>query len=115
MRVVLASNARRAHVQDVVSRARWHRVFDAIYTSDDVERPKPAVDVLWRICREFQFDTSELAVIDDSKAFVDAAVAVGFSAAYVIERNSDGDSDASTRNNSDSLLQLARKIALRAE
>ena len=76
-RLGLASNSPRALVDTAMATARIGDAFDAIVTSDDVERPKPAPDLYLLACERLGVDPDEALALEDSASGVTAAKAAG--------------------------------------
>lgn len=73
----LASNSPRFLVDDALATAGLARAFDAIVSSGDVARPKPAPDIYLRACELLGVPPSEALALEDSASGVAAAKAAG--------------------------------------
>jgi HAD superfamily hydrolase (TIGR01509 family) len=76
-RLGLASNTPRSLVDTALSTARISDAFDAIVTSDDVERPKPAPDLYLLACQRLGVPPTEALALEDSASGIAAAKAAG--------------------------------------
>ncbi|MGH2357526.1 MAG: HAD family hydrolase [Candidatus Limnocylindria bacterium] len=77
IRIGLASNSPRALVDTALSTAGLAAAFDAIVTSDDVARAKPAPDLYLEACRRLNVEAAQALALEDSAAGVAAAKAAG--------------------------------------
>lgn len=77
VRLGLASNSPRFLVDAALTSARMTDAFDAIVTSDDVARPKPAPDIYRLVCEQLGVSPSEALALEDSASGVAAAKAAG--------------------------------------
>jgi len=75
----LASNSPRFLVDDALATARLADAFDAIVTSDDVERAKPAPDIYLLACERLGVEPADALALEDSASGVTAAKAAGLS------------------------------------
>ncbi len=73
----LASNSPRRLVDAALGTARLTDVFDAIVTSDDVARSKPAPDIYLRVCELLGVAPEHVLALEDSSAGVASAKAAG--------------------------------------
>lgn len=76
-RLGLASNSPRALVDTALATAGVTDAFDAIVTSDDVARPKPAPDLYLLACERLGVQPEEALALEDSASGVTAAKAAG--------------------------------------
>lgn len=76
-RLGLASNSPRRLVDTALATARIGDAFDAIVTSDDVERPKPAPDLYLLACERLGVPPELALALEDSASGVAAAKAAG--------------------------------------
>jgi HAD superfamily hydrolase (TIGR01509 family) len=76
-RLGLASNSTRLLVDTALTTAGLADAFDAIVTSDDVERPKPAPDLYLLACSRLGVEPSDALALEDSASGVAAAKAAG--------------------------------------
>jgi HAD superfamily hydrolase (TIGR01509 family) len=76
-RLGLASNSPRLLVDTALSTAGLLGVFDAIVTSDDVQRAKPAPDLYLLACERLGVAPREALALEDSASGVAAAKAAG--------------------------------------
>lgn len=77
VRIGLASNSSRDLVDVALRRAGLTDAFDAIVTSDDVERAKPAPDIYMRACELLGVEPSEALALEDTAPGIAAAKAAG--------------------------------------
>lgn len=77
VRLGLASNSPRFLVTDALATAGLSDAFDAVVTSSDVERAKPAPDIYLRVCAELGVDPADALALEDSASGVAAAKAAG--------------------------------------
>lgn len=77
VRLGLASNSPRFLVDDALRTAGLADAFDAIVTSDDVERSKPAPDIYLLACQRLGVAPGEAVALEDSPSGVAAAKAAG--------------------------------------
>ena len=77
VRLGLASNSPRFLVLDALATARLTDAFDAIVTSSDVARSKPAPDIYLRACADLGVEPSEAVALEDSASGIAAAKAAG--------------------------------------
>lgn len=73
----LASNSPRFLVDDALATAGMADAFDAIVTSDDVERAKPAPDIYLLACERLGVAPADAVALEDSASGVAAAKAAG--------------------------------------
>jgi HAD superfamily hydrolase (TIGR01509 family) len=73
----LASNSPRYLVDDALATAGLTEAFDAIVTSSDVVRPKPAPDIYLRACELLGVAPHDALALEDSASGVRAAKAAG--------------------------------------
>ena len=73
----LASNSPRYLVDDALATAGLADAFDAIVTSSEVERPKPAPDIYLRACELLAVAPADALALEDSASGVRAAKAAG--------------------------------------
>jgi HAD superfamily hydrolase (TIGR01509 family) len=73
----LASNSPRSLVDDALATAGLADAFDAIVTSSEVERPKPAPDIYLRACELLGVAPTDALALEDSASGVRAAKAAG--------------------------------------
>ena len=73
----LASNSPRRLVDAALLTAGLTDAFDAIVTSDDVARSKPAPDIYLEACRRLGVSPAETLALEDSSSGVAAAKAAG--------------------------------------
>lgn len=73
----LASNSPRFLVDDALATAGMTDAFDAIVTSDDVERAKPAPDIYLLACQRLGVEPAEALALEDSASGIAAAKAAG--------------------------------------
>jgi HAD superfamily hydrolase (TIGR01509 family) len=73
----LASNSPRYLVDDALATAGMTDVFEAIVTSDDVERAKPAPDIYLLACERLGVQPSDAVALEDSASGIAAAKAAG--------------------------------------
>lgn len=76
-RLGLASNSPRALVDTALATARITDAFDAIVTSDDVARPKPAPDLYLLACQRLGVAPADALALEDSPSGITAAKAAG--------------------------------------
>jgi HAD superfamily hydrolase (TIGR01509 family) len=76
-RLGLASNSPRRLVDTALETAGIGDAFDAIVTSDDVERPKPAPDLYLAACERLGVAPADALALEDSASGVAAAKAAG--------------------------------------
>jgi HAD superfamily hydrolase (TIGR01509 family) len=76
-RLGLASNSPRSLVDVALGTARIADAFDAIVTSDDVERSKPAPDLYLLACERLGVPPSDALALEDSASGIAAAKAAG--------------------------------------
>jgi HAD superfamily hydrolase (TIGR01509 family) len=76
-RLGLASNSPRSLVDVALDTARIADAFDAIVTSDDVERSKPAPDLYLLACERLGVPPSDALALEDSASGIAAAKAAG--------------------------------------
>jgi HAD superfamily hydrolase (TIGR01509 family) len=76
-RLGLASNSPRHLVDTALATARIRDAFEAIVTSDDVERSKPAPDIYLLACQRLGVPPSDALALEDSASGVAAAKAAG--------------------------------------
>ena len=76
-RLGLASNSTRSLVDTALATAESPDAFDAIVTSDDVERPKPAPDLYLLACERLGVPPSDALALEDSASGIAAAKAAG--------------------------------------
>ncbi len=73
----LASNSPRFLVDEALRSAGLDDAFDAVVTSDDVERPKPEPDLYLLACQRLGAAPGETLALEDSPSGVAAAKAAG--------------------------------------
>ena len=73
----LASNSPRFLVDDALATAGLTHAFDAIVTSDDVERAKPAPDIYLLACERLGVAPADALALEDSASGIAAAKAAG--------------------------------------
>jgi HAD superfamily hydrolase (TIGR01509 family) len=73
----LASNSPRYLVDDALRTAGLADAFDAIVTSDDVERAKPAPDIYLLACERLGVKPADAVALEDSASGIAAARAAG--------------------------------------
>ena len=73
----LASNSPRYLVDDALATAGLAGAFDAIVTTDDVKRSKPAPDIYLLACERLGVSPSDALALEDSVSGVAAAKAAG--------------------------------------
>ena len=73
----LASNSPRFLVDDALATAGLSDAFDAIVTSDDVDRAKPAPDIYLLACERLAVAPADALALEDSASGVAAAKAAG--------------------------------------
>ena len=76
-RLGLASNSPRSLVDSALTTARIGDAFDAIVTSDDVERSKPAPDLYLLACQRLGVPPTDALALEDSASGIAAAKAAG--------------------------------------
>jgi HAD superfamily hydrolase (TIGR01509 family) len=76
-RLGLASNSPRQLVDTALATARIGDAFDAIVTSDDVERSKPAPDLYLLACERLGVAPADALALEDSPSGITAAKAAG--------------------------------------
>jgi HAD superfamily hydrolase (TIGR01509 family) len=76
-RLGLASNSPRSLVDVALAAARIGDAFDAIVTSDDVERAKPAPDLYLLACQRLGIPPADALALEDSASGIAAAKAAG--------------------------------------
>ncbi|HYN63716.1 MAG TPA: HAD family phosphatase [Candidatus Limnocylindrales bacterium] len=76
-RLGLASNSPRELVDTALATARIGDAFDAIVTSDDVERSKPAPDLYLLACERLGVSPADALALEDSPSGIAAAKAAG--------------------------------------
>jgi HAD superfamily hydrolase (TIGR01509 family) len=76
-RLGLASNSPRQLVDTALATARIGDAFDAIVTSDDVERSKPAPDLYLLACERLGVAPADALALEDSPSGIAAAKAAG--------------------------------------
>ena len=76
-RLAVASGSERQVVEEVVSIANLRRFFEAVVTSADVARGKPAPDIFLRAAALLAVAPVDCWVIEDSKPGVAAGLAAG--------------------------------------
>jgi HAD superfamily hydrolase (TIGR01509 family) len=80
--IAVASNSRREFVERTLGSAGLlNGRFQAVFSAEDVEHPKPAPDIYLEACRRLGAEPSRCAALEDSPTGVAAAVAAGM---YVI-------------------------------
>src|SRR5437867_786675 len=75
----LASGSRHSTINAVLALRDLRRFFQAIVSSEDVARGKPAPDIFLRAAGLLGVGTADCCVIEDSTAGVEAALAAGMS------------------------------------
>jgi HAD superfamily hydrolase (TIGR01509 family) len=76
-RLGLASNSPRDLVDTALATARITDAFDAVVTSDDVERSKPAPDIYLAACERLGVPPADALALEDSASGIAAAKAAG--------------------------------------
>jgi HAD superfamily hydrolase (TIGR01509 family) len=76
-RLGLASNSPRSLVDTALATAHISDAFDAIVTSDDVERSKPAPDLYLLACERLGVAPTDALALEDSASGIAAAKAAG--------------------------------------
>lgn len=76
-RVGLASGSPRRLIDACLAGAGWRDHFEALISSDELERGKPAPDVYLEIMRRMELDPPATAVIEDSGAGIRSGKAAG--------------------------------------
>jgi HAD superfamily hydrolase (TIGR01509 family) len=76
-RLGLASNSPRDLVDTALETARISDAFDAVVTSDDVERSKPAPDIYLLACERMGVRPADALALEDSASGIAAAKAAG--------------------------------------
>lgn len=77
VRLGLASNSPRTLVDTALATAGLSDAFEAIVTSDDVERAKPAPDIYLLVCERLDVAPGDALALEDSPSGVAAAKAAG--------------------------------------
>lgn len=79
MQKCVASNSSRSHVTSCLNIAGQHKFFteESIFTSSQVEKPKPAPDLFLFAARQMGYEPKDCIVVEDSKAGTKAAIAAG--------------------------------------
>tara|TARA_Y100001934_G_scaffold77356_1_gene96184 strand:+ start:2188 stop:2874 length:687 start_codon:yes stop_codon:yes gene_type:complete len=75
--LAVASGSRHAVIDTVLKFEGLRPHFDVVVSVQDVERTKPAPDIFLRAAELLQVDPSEICVIEDSAAGVEAALSAG--------------------------------------
>lgn len=84
----VASNSRIARLrQSLGNTALWNMFAPHVYSAEQVERPKPAPDLLLHCARQFGSAPENCAMIDDSAHGMDAARAAGMLAIGFVDPN----------------------------
>ena len=75
----VASNSSRSHVVNCLQLSQQFNYFSepAIFTSQQVEKPKPAPDLFLFAAKEMGFEPENCIVVEDSPAGTQAAIAAG--------------------------------------
>jgi len=66
--VAIATTADRQYVEAILSRERLRDFVNVIVTDGEVERTKPAPDLLCEICRQLSITIEEICLVGDSEA-----------------------------------------------
>jgi HAD superfamily hydrolase (TIGR01509 family) len=77
VRLGVASNSSRFLVDAALASAGLEGVFEAVVTSSDVQRAKPAPDIYLEACRRLGVTPAEAVALEDSASGVAAAKAAG--------------------------------------
>lgn len=104
----LASNSPRRLVDAALLTAGLTDAFDAIVTSDDVARSKPAPDIYLEACRRLGVSPAETLALEDSSSGVAAAKAAGL-ACIAVPQYAETDVTAADRV-IDSLEELLAEV-----
>jgi HAD superfamily hydrolase (TIGR01549 family) len=104
----LASNSPRRLVDAALLTAGLTDAFDAIVTSDDVARSKPAPDIYLEACRRLGVSPAETLALEDSASGVAAAKAAGL-ACIAVPQYAETDVTAADRV-IDSLEELLAEV-----
>lgn len=81
IRVAIATNGERKHIEDSLAYKGYGKYIDVIVTREDVERGKPYPDVFLGAAKKLGVDIKNCIAVEDSLTGVQSAVASG---AYVI-------------------------------
>lgn len=99
--LALATTGRRSSLdiyrrknKNIMEKAPIDRVFDRVYTCEDVGRIKPDPEVYLRAMADMGLRAEQCLVFEDSLAGVQAAKAAGIETVAVYERHSDPDREA---------------------
>ena len=99
--LALATTGRRSSLdiyrrknKNIMEKAPIDRVFDRVYTCEDVGRIKPDPEVYLRAMADMGLRAEQCLVFEDSLAGVQAAKAAGIETVAVYERHSDPDWEA---------------------
>lgn len=108
----LATNSRRADVEQCLAWAGIADIFTVKVTRDDVMQPKPAPDVFWEASRLLGLPSSRCLVLEDSRVGVQAALAAGCPCIWVPSQSLDAFWTQSERLRIvDDLHQVARFVS----
>ncbi|MCX7958054.1 MAG: HAD family phosphatase [Deltaproteobacteria bacterium] len=77
VKIALASSTPKRLFEKALKRFRIDRFFDVIVTSDDIEKSKPDPEIFFRARKLLGLPSSELIIVEDSRAGVEAAIAAG--------------------------------------
>lgn len=77
LRLGCVTNSHRMIVQHILTHLSMDKLFDAVITADDVERPKPAPDMLERICSGMNIMPQHAVFVGDTDADFRAGTAAG--------------------------------------
>jgi HAD superfamily hydrolase (TIGR01509 family) len=77
LRLGCVTNSHRVIVLSIMSHLELGEFFDAVVTADDVARPKPAPDMLLKICRRLDVMPREAVFVGDTETDLIAGEAAG--------------------------------------
>ncbi len=102
--LILATTTRRRSIElyetrngNIMKKAPLDRIFDGVYTCEDVERIKPDPEIYHRIFRDRGLTADQCVVFEDSLAGIRAAKAAGVEVCVVYDRHADPDREALDR------------------
>lgn len=81
--VAMATSARRVNAERDLKMLGWNKYFQAVVTSDDVTRHKPAPDVFLEAARRLGVEPSRCIAFEDGHRGVQSAKAAGMKVVFV--------------------------------